>query len=114
MNDSSTAAMSATAVAHANIALIKYWGKANAELILPVTPSLSLTLDALYTTTTVTFDPEQDVSSGTESDSVSDTATLDGEPVTGKSMARISALLDLVRARAGITAAAQVDRKSVV
>ena len=107
MNDSSTAAMSATAVAHANIALIKYWGKANAELILPVTPSLSLTLDALYTTTTVTFDPEQD-------GAASDTATLDGEPVTGKSMARISALLDLVRQRAGITAAAQVTSVNTV
>ncbi|MGP5655522.1 diphosphomevalonate decarboxylase [Candidatus Corynebacterium faecigallinarum] len=104
MTDSTPAAMSVTAVAHANIALIKYWGKADAELILPVTPSLSLTLDALYTTTTVTFGAEP----GT------DTATLDGEPVTGKAMARITALLDLVRQRAGIAAAAQVTSVNTV
>jgi diphosphomevalonate decarboxylase len=35
-----------------NIALIKYWGKANAELVLPTTNSLSLTLTDLYTETT--------------------------------------------------------------
>ncbi len=36
---------SATALAHTNIALIKYWGKKNADLIIPYTGSLSLTLD---------------------------------------------------------------------
>ena len=41
--------------AHTNIALIKYWGKANKEFILPMNNSLSLTLDAFYTETTVTF-----------------------------------------------------------
>jgi diphosphomevalonate decarboxylase len=35
-----------------NIALIKYWGKANADLVLPTTTSLSLTLTDLYTETT--------------------------------------------------------------
>ncbi|CAK8054074.1 diphosphomevalonate decarboxylase [Eupransor demetentiae] len=43
----------ATATAHTNIALIKYWGKKNVELNLPTTSSLSLTLDKFYTTTTV-------------------------------------------------------------
>lgn len=32
--------------AYTNIALIKYWGKKNEELILPMNNSLSLTLDA--------------------------------------------------------------------
>ena len=41
--------------AHANIALIKYWGKRNDELFLPLTSSLSLTLDAFYTDTKITF-----------------------------------------------------------
>lgn len=45
------------AKAHANIALIKYWGKADEELALPSTSSLSLTLDALYTITEVRIDP---------------------------------------------------------
>ena len=34
--------MKATAVAHANIALVKYWGKRDAALNLPSTGSLSL------------------------------------------------------------------------
>jgi diphosphomevalonate decarboxylase len=44
------------AVAHPNIALVKYWGKADVESNLPAVGSLSITLDGLVTTTTVTFD----------------------------------------------------------
>ena len=44
----------ATAVAHPNLALIKYWGKRDEQLVLPHTGSLSLTLDVFPTTTTVT------------------------------------------------------------
>lgn len=46
----------ARATAHSNIALCKYWGKrvdAPAELNLPATGSLSLTLDALWTETVI-------------------------------------------------------------
>lgn len=43
----------ATAVAHTNIALIKYWGKADPVLNLPTTSSLSLTLKKYYTKTQV-------------------------------------------------------------
>ena len=43
------------AKANANIALIKYWGKENEELIIPNTSSLSLSLEALYTETKVSF-----------------------------------------------------------
>ena len=45
-----------TAVAHPNIALVKYWGKRDEDLILPLTGSLSLTLDVFPKTTTVTLD----------------------------------------------------------
>ena len=45
--------MRTTAVAHPNIALLKYWGKQDAPGNLPATPSLSVTLDSLTTTTTV-------------------------------------------------------------
>lgn len=45
------------AQAHANIALMKYWGKLDETLALPYTSSVSLTLDALYTVTEVTRDP---------------------------------------------------------
>ena len=45
----------ATAIANANIALVKYWGKRNKELILPYNGSISMTCDGLFTTTTVEF-----------------------------------------------------------
>lgn len=45
-----------TAVAHSNIALVKYWGKRSAAKNLPAVGSISLTLDALKTETTFQFD----------------------------------------------------------
>lgn len=47
--------MKASAIAHPNIALVKYWGKRDARLNLPATDSLSLTLAPLHTHTTVTW-----------------------------------------------------------
>ncbi|GKQ42677.1 diphosphomevalonate decarboxylase [Companilactobacillus sp. RD055328] len=47
-----------TAIAHTNIALIKYWGKKDEALRLPYTDSLSLTLDDFYTETSVTVSDE--------------------------------------------------------
>lgn len=80
-----------TAVAHANIALAKYWGKADVAANLPAVPSLSLTLEALRSRTRVTPDATL------EADSVE----LDGSPATGRARARVVALLDEVRALAG-------------
>lgn len=85
----------ATARAHANIALVKYWGKRDAALNLPAAGSLSLTLAALTTTTTVRFDPRLP----------RDELTLDGAAAPAT---RVSAWLDLVRARAGIDHRASV------
>ena len=51
-----------------NIALIKYWGKANAELVLPTTTSLSLTLTDLYTETTFEEGPFQFIINGKPGD----------------------------------------------
>ncbi len=45
----------ATAIANANIALVKYWGKRDTRLILPQNSSISMTCDGLQTTTTVEF-----------------------------------------------------------
>lgn len=50
----------ATALAHPNIALIKYWGKRDRPLNLPATGSLSLTLDTYRTVTTVLWDAPED------------------------------------------------------
>ena len=48
--------MHASATAHPNIALIKYWGKRDAAENLPAVGSMSLTLRALTTETAVEFD----------------------------------------------------------
>ena len=83
--------MKATAKAHTNIALIKYWGKRNEAIILPTNNSLSLTLDGFHTTTTVDF---QDKLSA-------DVFTLDDKPVMGTSYNRVTKFLDLIRKIAG-------------
>lgn len=49
--------MKATAIAHSNLALIKYWGKQNTLLNIPAVGSISITLKELLTKTTVQFDP---------------------------------------------------------
>ncbi len=95
---------SATAVAHANIALAKYWGKRDEALALPATSSLSLTLDAFHATTTVTLDPG----------AAADSGTLDGRPMAEGELARVSRFLDLVRSRAGSSAHAIVTSVSTV
>lgn len=94
----------ATAVAHPNIALIKYWGKRDERLILPVTDSLSMTLDVFPTTTHVRLVP------GAGQDEV----TLNGTPATGDAGRRITAFLDLVRERAGSDLRAVVDTHNTV
>jgi diphosphomevalonate decarboxylase len=77
----------ATAVAHPNIALVKYWGKRDRALNLPATSSLSFTLDRFETRTTVTW--------GVDRDEVS----LDGARVEGRPAQRVLDLLDLVDPR---------------
>jgi diphosphomevalonate decarboxylase len=52
--------MTATAIAHTNIALIKYWGKKDADLRLPLMNSISLTLNELYTQTSFELTNGQD------------------------------------------------------
>ena len=76
-----------TARACANIALVKYWGKRDARLNLPAAGSLSLTLDALVTTTTVAIDPAL----------TADELILVGVPAKPGEVARTSEFLSLVR-----------------
>lgn len=87
----------ATATAHANIALIKYWGKADDRLHLPRTSSLSVTLDGLETTTTVVF-----------GGSPQDELVLDGVPRSGEQLRRVSVFLDLIRSRSDESRPARV------
>ncbi|MEV7193612.1 diphosphomevalonate decarboxylase [Streptomyces sp. NPDC093510] len=94
----------ATAVAHPNIALIKYWGKRDERLILPRTDSLSMTLDIFPTTTGVRLLPGAD----------RDEVTLGGAPAEGEARRRIITFLDLVRERAGVADRAAVDTENTV
>jgi len=47
--------MKSSAIAHANIALVKYWGKRNEELMLPYNSSISMTVSDFAAHTTVEF-----------------------------------------------------------
>lgn len=86
----------ASARAHSNIALAKYWGKRDDRLNIPAVGSISITLDALHTDTTVTFDPKLS----------HDELYLDD---LEQPAARISTVLDVVRELAGVTDAARVS-----
>src|SRR5690349_1560469 len=94
----------ATAVAHPNIALIKYWGKSDEKLFLPRTDSLSMTLDIFPTTTRVRLAPEAG----------HDTVVFNGRPATGEAERRIGAFLDLVRERAKRPERAVVETENTV
>lgn len=83
---------------HANIALAKYWGKADVSRNLPAVPSLSLTLAGMRTTTEVTFSDEW----------TADELVLGGKVQTGKVLQRASKLLSEVRALAGTSTFARV------
>jgi diphosphomevalonate decarboxylase len=81
----------AAAMAHPNIALVKYWGKRDESLHLPVTSSLSVTLNIFPTTTTVTVSGKL----------AADVVTLGGEPAPVGFAGKVAAFLDLVREVAG-------------
>ncbi len=76
----------ATVKAHANIALIKYWGKEDENLFLPSTSSLSMTLDALHTITTVQL-----------STSDSDLFILNDQIQSSEETSKVSRFVDLFR-----------------
>lgn len=83
---------SITCTAPVNIAVIKYWGKRDVELNLPLNSSLSGTLhqDDLKTTTTVTA----------STDFVGDSLVLNDEPQTIKAGSRLDVCLKELRNRA--------------
>lgn len=77
-----------TVTSYANIAIIKYWGKENQAKMIPSTSSISLTLENMFTTTSVSFLP--------------DTATSDQFYINGvlqdeEEHTKISAIIDQFR-----------------
>ncbi len=93
-----TTDFSATAVAHSNIALVKYWGKREGIGNYPAVPSLALTLDAFNTRTQVVFDRHLN----------QDEFVLNAAPSQGRSLQRVVGLLDAVRDAAKLDVCARV------
>jgi len=92
---------SSTALAHPNIAFIKYWGNRDNALRLPVNGSISMNLAGLFTRTTVSFNSEK-----------RDSLSINKQEVTGKGLDRVSYILDLVRKMANIDERAEVTSEN--
>ena len=97
-----TISKTAKALAHPNIALIKYWGKADLNHYNePAVASLSITLDTLVTETRVTF----------SDDLQCDQLILNGQEDERK-LIRISGNLDKLRELAGVNTRCRVETKN--
>jgi diphosphomevalonate decarboxylase len=89
----------ATALARANIALAKYWGKSDVALNLPAVPSISITLEPMRTETTVEFDAALN----------EDVVMLNGKLAEGKARLRAVKVIEEARLRSGKKERARVD-----
>lgn len=94
--------MQATAQAQPNIALVKYWGKRDQASNVPAVDSLSITLDSLWTRTSVRFDPTL----------TTDRIVIDGAEASASGGARVSACIDLLRAKADTRCRAEVHSRN--
>lgn len=94
-----THTLHAVAVAHPNIAFIKYWGNRDEHLRLPQNGSISMNLRELITTTQVEF------STSLKQDSFS----LNEREISGAALQRVSAFLDQVRTLAHSSLHARVS-----
>jgi diphosphomevalonate decarboxylase len=82
----------ATAVACSNIAFVKYWGKRDEALRLPVNSSLSMNLSQATTATTVVFDTQLP----------QDEVVIHGQSASSTAQFRVVRHLDRIRKMAGI------------
>lgn len=94
--------LTATSIAHPNIAFIKYWGNRDSSLRIPLNGSISMNLDGLETCTSVTFDSSLN----------SDEFELNGKPSDANQLNRVSNFLDLVRRQAQASLHARVESKN--
>lgn len=93
--------MQATAQAQPNIALVKYWGKQDIGQNLPAVGSISITLDAPRTRTTVSFSDRL----------LQDEFLLNGKHEASM-LGRVSTCLDTLRALAGSSLRARVESEN--
>ncbi len=92
----------ATAVAHPNIAFIKYWGNRDDSLRLPLNGSISMNLAELTTRTMVTFD----------SSLPRDIFDLNGTRQGGAPLERVSQHLNVIRGIRGFSCHAHIMSES--
>ena len=88
--------LQATARAHTNIALVKYWGKKDKNLILPMNGSISLTLDKFFTDTMVEYSPSLK----------EDHFFLNGQ---NKNDQKLAKFMDVVRQKTGFNSYASIN-----
>ncbi|MBI4896055.1 MAG: diphosphomevalonate decarboxylase [Candidatus Aenigmarchaeota archaeon] len=93
--------MKETAQAHANIALVKYWGKRDEQLILPTNSSLSMTCDGLLTKTTIAFSKQY----------TQDTLTINGK-IASQGDKNVFGHLERMRHLAGVRLNAKIVSES--
>jgi diphosphomevalonate decarboxylase len=92
-----------TAYANANIALVKYWGKSDNLLNIPAVSSLSMTLDNIGTTVSIST-----------SASKHHELVQDGKVVTNDALSRLSNYLELSQSRYNYTGFFRVSTRSNV
>ncbi|MEM3374335.1 MAG: diphosphomevalonate decarboxylase [Candidatus Woesearchaeota archaeon] len=91
--------MKATAIANSNIAFLKYWGKKDDSLNIPMNPSISMTLDEnISTKTFVEFTKELN----------EDEFYLNNIKQEGEKLDRVKNFLDIVRKKANISLKAKI------
>jgi diphosphomevalonate decarboxylase len=90
--------LEAVAIAHPNIAFIKYWGNRDDSLRLPSNGSISMNLAGIQTWTSVRFDPTLE----------HDSLIINGQRIEGKALDRVALFLDAVRKLAEKTMHADV------
>jgi len=93
---------------YANIAIVKYWGKKDAEKMIPATSSISLTLNDMFTETEMEFIKDEDVKIAVEKEmkngnckdkfwGMTDLFYLNGELQDSVHTEKISKVVDLFR-----------------
>ena len=88
-----------SAIAHPNIAFIKYWGNRDDALRLPLNGSISMNISGMESRTSVQFDAALE----------HDTFALNGVIQSAAGLQRVSQFLDHVRRLAGLTNYARVS-----
>ncbi len=101
MSTSSRTPGTARARAGANFALIKYWGKADARLNVPAVGSISITLGALWSETSVELDSKL----------ATDEFSLNGR-TRPEEQGKVSVCLDLLRSRARVATRARIASRN--